>query len=150
MKLRSTLRTLGAGVALALLAMSTAFAIQVRYQVDLSVQIALGNFNPTTLDGKGTNGLALPKSNWARRIDEKDLHCYPVMCANTFTCGGVKITKDGEVVNRDGYPIPGLWAAGETVGMYYGLYVGATSVLRGLVFGRRAGQKIAALAKARK
>ena len=109
-----------------------------------------GNFNPTTLDGKGTHGLALPKSNWARRIDEKDLHCYPVMCANTFTCGGVKTTKDGEVVNRDGYPIPGLYAAGETVGLFYGVYVGATSVLRGLVFGRRAGQKIAALAKAGK
>lgn len=104
-----------------------------------------GDFNPKVLDGKGTKGLAIPKSNWARTIDEKDLHAYPVMCANTFTCGGVKITKDGEVVNRDGYPIPGLWAAGETVGMYYGLYVGATSVLRGIVFGRRAGQKIAAL-----
>ena len=72
------------------------------------------------------------------------------MCANTFTCGGVKTTKDGEVVNRDGYPIPGLYAAGETVGLFYGVYVGATSVLRGLVFGRRAGQKIAALAKAGK
>jgi tricarballylate dehydrogenase len=46
-------------------------------------------------------------------------------------------------VNRDGYPIPGLYAAGETVGLYYGMYVGATSVMRGLVFGRRAGQDIA-------
>ena len=40
--------------------------------------------------------------------------------------------------------IPGLYAAGETTGLYYTLYVGATSVLRGLVFGRLAGRKIGA------
>jgi len=66
------------------------------------------------------------------------------MCGNTFTCGGVKITADAEVVNRDGAVIPGLYAAGETTGLYYTLYVGATSVLRGLVFGRQAGRKIGA------
>jgi len=102
-----------------------------------------GEFDPKVHDGKSATGITPPKSNWARKIDESDLHAYPVMCANTFTCGGVKIDKDGEVLNRDGYPIPGLYAAGEMVGLYYGLYVGATSVLRGLVFGRRAGQAIA-------
>ena len=35
--------------------------------------------------------------------------------------------------------IPGLYAAGETIGLYYGTYAGATSVLRGAVFGRIAG-----------
>ena len=64
--------------------------------------------------------------------------------SNSFTCGGVKITADAEVVNRDGAVIPGLYAAGETTGLYYTLYVGATSVLRGLVFGRLAGRKIGA------
>lgn len=102
-----------------------------------------GEFDPKIRDGKSTRGIVPPKSNWARKIDESDLHAYPVMCANTFTCGGVKIGKDGEVINQDGHPIPGLYAAGEMVGLYYGLYVGATSVLRGLVFGRRAGQAVA-------
>lgn len=101
-----------------------------------------GQYDTTRLDGLSTEGLALPKSNWARQIDEADLYAYPIMCANTFTCGGVKITKDAEVVNRDGEPIPGLYAAGETVGLYYNLYVGATSVLRGLVFGRQAGKRV--------
>lgn len=105
-------------------------------------------YDPTDLDGKATApSLVPPKSNWAREIDTSDLYAYPIMCANTFTCGGVKITKDAEVVNRDGAPIPGLYAAGETVGLYYGLYIGATSVLRGLVFGRRAGAKAAAVAR---
>jgi tricarballylate dehydrogenase len=107
-----------------------------------------GAYDTTVLDGLSTRGLEPPKSNWAMPIDEKDLYAYPIMCANTFTCGGVKITKDAEVVNRDGAPIPGLYAAGETIGLFYTLYVGATSVLRGLVFGRQAGRKAAALRSA--
>jgi len=104
--------------------------------------IGEGAYDTTRLDGVTTEGLAIPKSNWAQAIDETDLWAYPIMCANTFTCGGVKITRDAEVVNRDGSPIPGLYAAGETVGLYYNLYTGATSVLRGLVFGRQAARKI--------
>jgi tricarballylate dehydrogenase len=101
-----------------------------------------GPYETTRLDDLHTVGLPLPKSNWARPINETDLYAYPIMCANTFTCGGVKVTKDAEVVNRDGAPIPGLFAAGEVVGLYYNLYVGATSVLRGLVLGRLAGRRI--------
>ncbi|MBV9993756.1 MAG: FAD-dependent oxidoreductase [Caulobacteraceae bacterium] len=101
-----------------------------------------GAYDTTQLDGLSTMGLPIPKSNWARPIDETDLFAYPIMCANTFTCGGVKITGDAEVVNRDGAPIPGLYAAGETVGLYYTLYTGATSVMRGLVLGRQAAKKI--------
>lgn len=110
-----------------------------------NASVTEGPYDINSLDGVSTRGLTLPKSNWARPIDETDLHAYPIVCGNTFTCGGVKITKHGEVVNRDGAVIPGLYAAGETTGFYYNLYVGATSVLRGLVFGRAAGNKIAAV-----
>lgn len=109
---------------------------------DYNAAVVDGVYDTTRLDDLATVGLALPKSNWARSINENDLFAYPVMCANTFTCGGVKVTRDAEVVNRDGSPITGLYAAGETVGLYYNLYVGATSVLRGLVLGRLAGKKI--------
>ena len=46
---------------------------------------------------------------------------------------------NAQVVDMSGEVIPGLYAAGETVGIYYGRYPGATSVLRGAVFGRLAG-----------
>ena len=39
-------------------------------------------------------------------------------------------------------PIPGLYAAGEITGLYYGKYPGGTSVLRGLVFGKRSGEHV--------
>jgi succinate dehydrogenase/fumarate reductase flavoprotein subunit len=35
---------------------------------------------------------------------------------------------------------PGLYAAGEVIGLYHGSYIGSTSVLRGAVFGRLDGQ----------
>ncbi len=99
-----------------------------------------GAFDPFTLDKKCTKGIEPLKSNWARKIDETDLLATPIICANVFTFGGLKITPNAEVLNLDGYVIPGLYAAGEVIGLYYGSYVGATSVLRGLVFGRKAGE----------
>ncbi|WP_230875978.1 FAD-binding protein [Paenibacillus validus] len=64
---------------------------------------------------------------------------YPVICSNVFSYGGLFTDTDGRVLTGDNDAIPGLYAAGEITGLYYGKYPGATSVLRGLVFGRRAG-----------
>jgi tricarballylate dehydrogenase len=58
-----------------------------------------------------------------------------------FTFGGVGTNENAEVVDGEGTPIPGLYAAGEMTGLYHGDYVGATSVLRGLVFGKIAGEQ---------
>jgi tricarballylate dehydrogenase len=99
-----------------------------------------GHFKPAILDGKCTLGIKPPKSNWARIINEDELMAYPVMCANCFTFGGLKISPNAEVINCDGWVIPGLYAAGEVIGLYYNSYVGSTSVLRGLVFGYKAGR----------
>lgn len=106
-----------------------------------------GDFKPFVLDGKCTKGISPPKSNWATAIDENDLRAIPIMCATVLTFGGVKVTPRAEVLNRDGYVISGLFAAGEVMGTYYGSYVGSTSVLRGLVFGRKAGEASAHYAK---
>ncbi|MGT2493598.1 FAD-binding protein [Cupriavidus basilensis] len=64
--------------------------------------------------------------------------------ASGFTFGGIKINRDAQVVDADGKAIPGLYAAGEAAGLYYQVYTGATSVLRGAVFGRLAGEHAAA------
>ena len=90
-------------------------------------------------DGISTQGLTIPKSNYAKRIDKPPFFCYPMMSSICLTCGGLRVTPEAQVVNYSGEVIPGLYAAGETVGMYYREYVGATSVLRGLIFGRIAG-----------
>ena len=98
-----------------------------------------GEFSPLTLDGLSTSGLTPPKSNWACTIDEAPFLAYPVAAANVFTFGGLKVDATANVVDSDGEAIAGLFAAGETMGTYYGTYIGSTSVLKGAVFGRIAG-----------
>lgn len=101
-------------------------------------------FKPLEVDGLGTaRELRPPKSNWARAIDQPPFMAFPLICGNCFTFGGLKVDPSARVLNTDGQPIPGLYAAGETMGMYYGTYTGATSVLRGAVFGRIAGGQAA-------
>jgi len=96
-------------------------------------------FDAMRLDGLSTDGLTPPKSNWARSLDTPPFYCYPVTCSNVFTMGGIGTDHTARVIDVDGIPIPGLYAAGEMTGIYRDKYVGATSVLRGLVFGRLAG-----------
>jgi tricarballylate dehydrogenase len=104
-------------------------------------------FEPFALDGRRTQGITPPKSHWSRPIDQAPYFAYPIIAANCFTFGGVKVNADAQVLTHDGHVIPGLYAAGETMGIYHQVYAGATSVLRGLVFGRRAGQHIAKVSK---
>ena len=37
-------------------------------------------FNPAILDGRGTKGLAVPKSNWANVLDEPPFEAYAITC----------------------------------------------------------------------
>jgi tricarballylate dehydrogenase len=96
-------------------------------------------YRPLELDGLATAGVAPVKSNWAHPLDEPPFHAYPVISANVLTFGGLKVDRHARVLNQQGDPIPGLYAAGEVVGLYYTNYTGATSVLKGAVFGRFAG-----------
>jgi tricarballylate dehydrogenase len=98
-----------------------------------------GRFKPLELDGLATRGLTPRKSNWARPLDRPPYQAWPIMAACVLTYGGLKVDAHARVLNADGEVIPGLYAAGETVGLYYKVYAGATSVLKGAVFGRYAG-----------
>lgn len=102
-----------------------------------------GVFDHTKPDGLATGDLLPPKSNWARPLDQAPFTALPVMAANVFTFGGLKTNAHAEVIDRDGDPIRGLYAAGEITGLYYSNYTGSTSVLRGGVFGRIAGRTAA-------
>ena len=96
-------------------------------------------FNPRALDGLSTRGLWPVKSHWARPLDRPPYKAYPIVSSIVFTFGGLKTGCRGEVISQQGDSIPGLYAVGETQGLYYGHYTGATSVLKGTVFGRLAG-----------
>ena len=106
-------------------------------------------FNATIKDGRGTRGLAVPKSNWANRLDTPPYEAYAVTCGITFTFGGLRIRTDAQVMSTEGEPIKGLYAAGELVGgIFYFNYPGGTGLTNGAVFGRLAGASAAAAARA--
>jgi tricarballylate dehydrogenase len=108
-------------------------------------------FNPNVKDGLRTEGLVIPKSNWANTIDQPPFEAYAVTCGITFTFGGLRITTEGQVVDTSHQPIPGLYAAGEMVGgLFYFNYPGSTGLTSGAIFGRLAGRSAAFAAKATK
>ncbi len=105
-------------------------------------------FNPNVKDGRGAPGLAVPRTNWACKIDTPPFEAYAVTCGVTFTFGGLKITKEGEVLSTGNERIPGLFAAGEMVGgIFYFNYPGASGLTSGAVFGRLAGSAASRYAK---
>ena len=97
------------------------------------------DFDPMQPDGLATVDLEPRKSNWARPLVQPPFRAWPMICSNCFTFGGVKVDNNARVINAEGDAIPGLYAAGEVVGLYYRTYTGATSVMRGAVTGRLAG-----------
>jgi len=100
-----------------------------------------GEYNPTTLDGKHTEGVEPPKSNWALTLDEPPYLGYAVTCGLTFTFGGLKINPQAQVLDTEDRPIPGLYAAGElTGGIFYNNYPGGSGLTVGSVFGKIAGE----------
>ncbi len=105
-------------------------------------------FNPNILDGRRTRGLAVDKTNWANPLDTPPFHAYHVTTGVTFTFGGLKISKQGEVEDLYGRIIPGLYAAGEMVGgLFFHNYASGTGLMSGATFGRLAGRSAAEFAR---
>ena len=97
-------------------------------------------FDPSVKDGRCTDGLDVPKSHWANPLDVPPYEAYAITCGITFTFGGIKINNDAQVMDSDGAPISGLFAAGELIGgLFYFNYPGGTGLMSGAVFGRIAG-----------
>ena len=105
-------------------------------------------FDPNARDGRRTEGLGVPKSNWALRVEKPPFVAYGVTCGITFTYGGLHVTPDAEVVDGDGRAIPRLFAAGELVGgLFYANCPAGVGLTAGAVLGRRAGRNAASSAR---
>lgn len=109
-------------------------------------------FDPSVLDGRSSRPEGqVPKSNWAQAIDTAPFEAYAVTCGITFTFGGLQINRSGQVIDTEGRPISGLYAAGELVGgLFYYNYPGGSGLMAGAVFGRAAGAAAAIHARTRR
>jgi tricarballylate dehydrogenase len=102
--------------------------------------------DPARFDAGRCDGLTAsaslvpPKSNWARAIEKPPFVAYPLIGAVAYTFGGLATDARSRVLGRDG-ALPGLFAAGEITGHFWGTAPNAVSVLRALVFGRTAGRE---------
>jgi tricarballylate dehydrogenase len=107
-----------------------------------------GAFDHTILDSCGTEGVAPPKTHWARPLDTPPYFGYALRPGITFTYLGLKVDEHA-AVHFGGRPSPNLFVAGEmmagnVLGKGYTAGVGMTI---GTVFGRIAGAKAAAAAQ---
>jgi tricarballylate dehydrogenase len=102
--------------------------------------------NAARFDAARCDGLAAadtikpPKSNWARAITKPPFLAYPLVGAVAYTFGGLATNEKAEVLGERG-PMPGLYAAGETTGHFYGIAPNSVAVLRALAFGKIAGRE---------
>ena len=104
-------------------------------------------FDASRLDGKSTLGLDPPKSNWAVPLETPPFRAYPVTAGITFTFGGLAIDTEARVLNLADQPIPGLFASGDVVGLFFHNYPSCTGQTRNAVFSMIAGRNAAALAR---
>jgi tricarballylate dehydrogenase len=103
-----------------------------------------GTFNPGILDGKSTEGIYPPKSNWALTIEDPPFIACPTTTGITFTMGGLRINKNAQVLDTEGEVIKGLYASGIIVGgLFYYTYAGGCGLMAGATFGYIAGANAA-------
>ncbi len=101
-----------------------------------------GDFDHTIHDDCRTEGLAPPKTHWARPLDTPPYYGYQLSPGITFTYLGVKVTKEARMVMADGSVSPNMFAAGEIMaGNVLGKgYLAGIGMTIGAVFGRIAGK----------
>lgn len=102
------------------------------------------------LDGRGTRGLEVPKSNWARPIVTPPFFAYPLRPGITFTYLGLGINASGRVLKTDGSVFEAIFAAGEVMAgnILRKGYLAGFGMTIGTVFGIHAGRGAARRARA--
>ena len=116
---------------------------------EFNAAVQPGTFDHTQLDDCSTEGLAVPKTHWARAIDKPPFYAYPLRPGITFTYLGVRVNEEGRMLLADGKPAGNMFAAGEIMaGNVLGKgYLAGIGMTIGAVFGRLAGQGAAAHAQ---
>ena len=112
---------------------------------DYNAAVRPGTFKGGELDDCRTEGLAPPKSHWARRIEKPPFILHPLRPGITFTVLSVKVNERARVMMQDGKPSANLFASGEIMsGNILGQgYLAGFGMTLGTVFGRLAGEEAA-------
>jgi tricarballylate dehydrogenase len=117
---------------------------------EFNAAVRPGTFDHTVFDDCRTEGIAPPKTHWARRIDTAPFYAYPLRPGITFTYLGVGVDERARMLMDDGKPAANVLAAGEIMaGNVLGKgYLAGIGMAIGTTFGRIAGEEAARLASA--
>ena len=112
---------------------------------EFNAAVRPGTFDHTKLDDCRTEGIAPPKTHWARRIDTPPYYAWPLRPGITFTYLGVAIDEKARMQMQEGKPAANVWAAGEIMaGNILGKgYLAGIGMAIGTTFGRIAGGEAA-------
>lgn len=103
------------------------------------------DFNHQILDGCHTQGLAIAKTHWARKLDKPPFRAYMLRPGITFTYLGIEVDANARVKFNDSACTSNIFAAGEIMaGNVLGQgYLAGIGMTIGSVFGRIAGREAA-------
>jgi succinate dehydrogenase/fumarate reductase flavoprotein subunit len=98
--------------------------------------------------GRGDDPLFHKRADFVRPLDVPPFRAYDCSAARVyypfFTLGGLHTRVDGEVLDAEGAPVPGLYAAGRTTSGVSALgYSSGISLADATLFGRLAGRSAA-------
>ena len=107
--------------------------------------IVEADFNHQILDDCHTQGLAIAKTHWARKLDKPPFRAYMLRPGITFTYLGVEVDANARVNFNDSTCTSNIFAAGEIMaGNVLGQgYLAGIGMTIGSVFGRIAGREAA-------
>jgi len=121
-----------------------------RTVAEFNAAVQEGEFNPAIKDGKGTRGIAPPKSNWALPLDTPHVAGAGGPAGAPAPPGRGRGARGGGVVAPCARPLAGRYAAGGLGGgLCYPTYPGGSGLTAGAVFGRIAGREAALFARGR-
>ena len=111
--------------------------------------IVEADFNHQILDGCHTQGLAIAKTHWARKLDKPPFRAYMLRPGITFTYLGIEVDANARVKFNDSTCTSNIFAAGEIMaGNVLGQgYLAGIGMTIGSVFGRIAGREAARYAR---
>jgi len=112
---------------------------------EFNAAVRPGTFDHTILDDCRTEGLAPPKTHWARALDTPPYFAWPLRPGITFTYLGVAVDERARMMMDDGRTCENVFAAGEIMaGNVLGKgYVAGIGMAIGTTFGRIAGREAA-------
>jgi len=104
-----------------------------------------GPFTMAEKDGRGTEGVEPPKSNWAQRIDTPPFYGVTMRPGITFTYLGVAVTPEARVRRTGGGVFANVFPAGEIMSgnILSNGYLAGFGMTIGTVWGRIAGREAA-------